>query len=239
MVTEADASIATSSGRRLRYVTDEAPMAPETVTRMLIAAIPWAGGSALVAYDEHARFRDLKEEIARRGEIAGEEQIGRITRLASEERLLVRLRDDPLLEALFVNSVDAALRTGLEAKRQLLARVVAEAVLDDAKLDESQLISETLADLDVPHIRALMQMRDEWQSEGEHDEVNFGTSTAYAQAHPSIRATLVRTATARSAGSTRTARNGRHRQSGITEFGLTLIAALEAEGLAQQLSPRA
>jgi len=66
----------------------DAPNWKDTAVRATMAAIPWAGGTLQVLYD------------------------------------------DPVVEALFVNAVDSAIRNGLDSKRRLLAQAVASAVLN-------------------------------------------------------------------------------------------------------------
>lgn len=106
---------------------DSPPSWAETAKRATLAAVPYVGGSLQVVYE------DVR---ARRAAMAGE-TISDIVSATGEELLVQRLAEDPVAEALFVNAVDAAVRTGLEAKRRLLARAVAEAVIDEARLDES------------------------------------------------------------------------------------------------------
>ena len=69
--------------------------------------------------------------------------------------LLDRLASHPELEALFVQGVQAAVRTGVDAKVRLLAEVISRAVLDDATVDTAQFYVQVLSDLDAPHFRAL------------------------------------------------------------------------------------
>ncbi len=60
---------------------------------------------------------------------------------------------------LFFEAVEAASSTGLEDKRRLLGRVVGAAVLDDAKVEEGQLLVQALRELDAPHLRGLEAVR--------------------------------------------------------------------------------
>lgn len=72
-----------------------------------------------------------------------------------EDELEARLRERPELDALLARSMNTAAAWGLEAKRRLLGRVVCQAVLDDAEIDESTLIIDVLAQIDAPHVRCL------------------------------------------------------------------------------------
>ena len=111
-----------------------------------------------------------------------------------EDRLAAQLKDDPGRQALFANGVEIATRTGLEAKRRLLARVVVAAILDDDALDEAHLRVEALRDLDIPQIRALERLKRLSDDHAEKDEAyHMAVQHAWkAEAHP-IRAALTRT----------------------------------------------
>jgi hypothetical protein len=69
------------------------------------------------------------------------------------------MAESPEFDALVVNALESAGRTGYEPKRRLLGRVVINAALDDAMIDRSQLVEMVLRDLDAPHIRALERIR--------------------------------------------------------------------------------
>ena len=47
------------------------------------------------------------------------------------------------------------MRTGYQAKREMLARVISAAALDDARIDETALYVRALTTLDAPHFRTL------------------------------------------------------------------------------------
>jgi len=203
-------------------VNDEAPTWRETAIRATAAAIPYAGGTIQVLY----------EDVRARSAAKAGETIASIVAITGEPALAQRMAVDPVLEALFVNAVDAALRTGLEAKRRLLARAVADAVVDGARLDESQLVTAALSELDVPHVRALKRMADEWRAPVEGEQgVSWGRSEAFQSLTDPIKATLVRTGTAMPQRQRFVATSDRRRQEGITDFGLALVDALESEGL--------
>jgi hypothetical protein len=136
-----------------------------------------------------------------------------------EDRLAARLKDHPEHQALFANGVEVATRTGLEAKRRLLAKVVSAAILSDAALDGAQLRVEALRDLDVPQIQALERVQ---RLLNPHEEGSDAYRAAVNQAwvsepHP-IRAALSRTGVAFTF-------NGGYGHSidGITEFGKSLL----------------
>lgn len=68
-----------------------------------------------------------------------------------EARAAVSEEVDVLLARASMAGADSALRQ----KRRLLAKVVSQAVLDDAKIDEAALIVDALAQIDAVHVRAL------------------------------------------------------------------------------------
>lgn len=205
---------------RLSSVADQTPPTwTDTAVSATIAAIPFVGGSLQVLYDDvRARYAAKAEQT--------------MTAIASnvgEAHLARRLAEDPQLEALFVNAVDAALRTGYEAKRRLLAKVVSAAVLDSARVDESQLIVDTLMQLDAPHIRALERMsREIAETTRPEDEVWWGTSPAWAAESAPIKAALLRTGTAKPSPNPRIAIQGGRPSEGITAFGEAILAELRA-----------
>jgi len=82
----------------------EPPTWAETVTKALVAAVPYVGGSAQVVW----------EDVRKRRAAAAQQSLQEIVLDCGEERLPQRLTEDPLLEALLVNALDACLRTGLE-----------------------------------------------------------------------------------------------------------------------------
>jgi hypothetical protein len=170
----------------------EPPTVIETVVKAAIkgaTAIPVVGSglsaAAQVVYDD---------VCARRAAVAARTMSEIVTESGGEEQLGARLAADPQLETSFVAAVDAAIRTGHEQKRRLLVQAVASAVKDDAKVDEAQLLIETLAQLDVPHIRALAELaRLRKRSTGPHYEEGVYLANLPAP----IRATLVRVEAAR------------------------------------------
>jgi hypothetical protein len=66
------------------------------------------------------------------------------------------LHNDERLSALFETALDAASRSAYESKLLLLARVVAQAINDEASIDDSVLMATTIRELDPPHVRALI-----------------------------------------------------------------------------------
>jgi hypothetical protein len=128
---------------------EEPPEWWDTTARLAASLVPVFGGTLQVIYEDTRRH--VEARVAR--------TMGEVVEETGIEVLRQRLSDSPEVEALFVQALDAATRTGHEGKRRLLGRLISTAVLDDAKVDESLLFVLALRDLDGPHIRALEAMR--------------------------------------------------------------------------------
>ncbi len=135
------------------------PSILETMVKAALAVVPRVGEPLKIIYED-TRAR----HAARAGEM-----IRTIADRTGEQRLSARLQEDPEVDALFVDGVEAAMRTGLQAKRSLLAKVVAAAVVDDAQIEHGQLIVQALRDLDAPQVRALARIRN---AEREAEEIH-------------------------------------------------------------------
>lgn len=134
-------------------MTDEAernvPQVWDTLARVGLSLVPVVGGAAQVVYE------DVRARIAARTARTLDEVVA----ATGLDELSERLASDPELEAVFAQGLDAAARTGYEAKRRVLSRVISAAVLDDARVDEALLVVLALRDLDAPHLRVLEKMR--------------------------------------------------------------------------------
>ncbi len=170
----------------------EPPTSTDTaveVVRSLVSKVPVVGDAmAVVVRDAYARRVAKAEAVA----LMVAEQSG------GAEHLAGRLGASPELEALFFAAVEAGARTGLEDKRRLLGRVVSEAVLDDAKVDEAQLLVQVLGELDAPHLRGLETVRRAsdvaYQPDG-YEVVSKAVEQAVAVLPEPLQAALVRTGT--------------------------------------------
>jgi hypothetical protein len=125
------------------------PSVPDILTRAALAASPKLAGSMAVLYEG---FRDRWR--ARASQVLEE-----ITAEVPTAELEQRLVDNPALDAALAAAVEAAGRSGLAAKRRLLARVVTRAVLDDARVEEATLVVGVLSQIDAPHVRCLEAVR--------------------------------------------------------------------------------
>ena len=97
----------------------------------------------------------LSRSTTRRWTERGFEALAPAVAAVGEESLSERLEANEELDVLVARAVPAAAESASAAKRQLLARVVKAAVLDDAKIDDSSLVVDVLQRIDVPHIRCL------------------------------------------------------------------------------------
>lgn len=124
-------------------------IAAETVAKAAVAVFVPFGGVANLAWD------GIRKGIASRTE----KTINEILDGVPADHFAARCAESAEFEAVVVNALDAAARTGYEAKRRLLARVVINAAQDESRVDETALVVQTLRELDAPHIRALERIR--------------------------------------------------------------------------------
>lgn len=192
----------------------------DTLVRAALKLVPRFGDALEVIYND-TRARHA-EKVAHTLEA--------VVAQTGPDALMERLNSDPEVEALFVDAVEAATRTGVEGKRILLARVLAAAVLDDARVEEAQLITQALRELDAPHIRALERIRLAADTlddlpERERKEAQAVLSAGRAEPVPVV-AVLVRTGVVEPA----TLFGGGHAVHDITDFGRNLLDALREAG---------
>lgn len=201
---------------------DESRTLAYTVGRVVLAIIPF-GGAADVVIDT------ARQRVAARVQRTVDE----IRDSAGEEALLRRLASDPELEAVFIQGIEAAARTGYEAKRRALARVITAAVLDDARVDESALFVAALRDLDAPHLRALERMlraedsveRQEGVTRLNDADVTAAVRTVAEGEHDAVNTALIRAGVAFSVGSLY---GGLEVAGMVSDFGRRLLAYVRA-----------
>ena len=93
--------------------------------------------------------------VARRFGTRGAEVLQPSLDALGEAALAARLQASEEVDVLVMRSVTAAGMSAHAGKRKLLAKVVQRAVLDDAEIDQSLLITELIEQIDGPHIRCL------------------------------------------------------------------------------------
>jgi hypothetical protein len=122
--------------------------------------------------------------MSRRWSRRGQEALDALLAQVNDVDLETRLAESAELDALLVRAVNAAAASGLESKRRLLGRIVAQAVLDDAEIDESSLVVDTLVQIDAAHVRcltAIARAEAEAQRLGEQEPIARGAEKPHTQ----------------------------------------------------------
>lgn len=122
----------------------------EIWARAALSAVPYVGGPAEIVYSgyrERAQNRtaDFLEPI--------------LAEFQDPTGLDVRLASSQPLDAIFGRALRAAVESGLADKRVALGRVVIGALGDEALVDRAGLLIDTLAQVEAPHIRAMVAVR--------------------------------------------------------------------------------
>lgn len=151
----------------------------EIWSRAAVSMIPYVGGPMEVLYSGYrerrvARVLEFLEPIARL--------------LEHPEELETRLSCSDPLEALFGRAIQIAADSGLAAKRAALGKVAAAALEDEAKLDRATLLVDTLQQIEAPHVRALIELRDAVQRAEEAGEMPVRAQHAEYEIVPRIKA---------------------------------------------------
>lgn len=128
------------------------PSSYYTLARAVLAALPFGGSVDILV--EHAR-QSL--------EYKARQTVGEIVDATGMEKFAERLASEPEVEAIFVQGLEAAMRTGYEAKRRLLGWLISAAVLDDAKVDEGLLFVLALRNLEAPTYAPLRRCAVRWR----------------------------------------------------------------------------
>ncbi|MCR6649170.1 MAG: hypothetical protein NVV70_13920 [Cellulomonas sp.] len=155
-----------------------------------------------------------------------------------DDKTFVSSIEAPEVEVLLGSAIHAAAETGLTAKRILLARVVAAAMLDDALVDESQLYVTALRELDGPHLRALARLSAVNEANSDDRRARNEALTQLWEAEPvPIRAALIRTGcTTAHIHAIRDDLMFLPRPTAVTDFGRQLLAWIkEADADSRQL----
>lgn len=164
-----------------------------------------------------------------------EEFVGIVAAAVDPARLAEVIQSDDERRELLWASTQAVMSTGLEGKRILLARVAANAMTSTEPIDEAQIMVAILSELDAPHIRALVRIRDaddrNQKDPGLRDEILQGELRTHS--YP-ILAVLARTGVVRqgsemrSQGLSSIAYAETLSISGISDFGRKLLEDLES-----------
>lgn len=195
----------------------------ETLAKAMLANIPVVGSAFEVV------FADVRARRVARAQ----EFLERISRVSDEREFIARLRSDPRLAQLFEAAVQSAIESVVEAKRRVLANAVSDATVDPMAIDQSELIVEALAQLEVQHVRALSKLSDEWDATQTQvtDLGHWGASEVWRALPKPIAAALIRTGTCEPSPSTYWySSDNAHRVEGITDFGIDIVRQLRDEG---------
>jgi hypothetical protein len=217
-------------GRSARLGGMEKPSVPEIVGKAVVAGIPYVGGSLV----------EVISGIQKRREYVAETALGVISERVGEDALMSMAEREPEIEALLWTALQAVAATGVESKRKLLVKVVANAMTSTEPIDMEQLQTQALAELDAPHFRALARLahaEDLDAAEGKTDKQDSNLNHAAAKEPVPVLAALIRTGVVYPAAMVDQG-NGLGRApsprelgvSGVTDFGWRLLADLQREG---------
>jgi hypothetical protein len=122
---------------------------PDILTRAGLKALPFG-----------ASISTLYEGLHERRSARAAEALKEIEYVCPDaDDLIRRLEASDPLDAIVTRALNEAADAGFEAKRRLLGRVAAQALVDEAKLDRAVLLIPVIAQLEAPHIRALVDIR--------------------------------------------------------------------------------
>jgi hypothetical protein len=126
----------------------------ETAVKVALGWIPVVGSTMATAYADTVARR--RQNAAKTGSALLERYPG------TPEEVLDRISEDERLGILFGRSVEAAMRTSLEAKVMALGYLLADFASSqtDDEADGLELLLMALDDLEWPHIRALKTLAD-------------------------------------------------------------------------------
>lgn len=194
----------------------------ETVAKAVLTNIPVLGPTAEVIVGDIRARRTARADAF----------LARISRTQNERDFLARLSSDPRLERIFVQAVESAIDSAVEAKRRVLANAIADASINPTRIDAAELLVEALANLEMQHVRALAMLSDEWDGAkaDTSEEVTWGTSDVWKALPKPLRAALVRSGVGSASSGTLVAQRAPARSEGITDFGLEVVGQLRAEG---------
>ena len=227
---------------------EEFPTTRDTAVRAVVeagmAAVPWY--VEVIAAPMRVIMEDTQRRRAARLEMSMVEVADGVRGL---DALAVALTDTEN-DVQFVQAMEAAVRSGDEAKRRLLVKAVVNSINDDARFDESQMTIDALAELNTMHVRALALLDEELNEEGKwkvplrsapegsadvyvaEDLLRAaGRSAAWEALPPPVKATLIRSGTCHSTSGMGTfaPSHADRPLDGINGFGRILLQELRAE----------
>jgi hypothetical protein len=206
------------------------PSWPQIVAKAVVAGVPQLGGS----------LTEIISGIQQRREYVAKTALGAMSERVGKDAFMSIVAGNPEIEALLWTALQAITATGVESKRKLLQKVVANAMTSTEPIDMEQLQTMALTELDAPHFRALTRLvhaEDADAAEGRTDCQNNDLDRATAEEPVPVLAALIRTGVVYPAGIV-DQQDGTLRPpplrglqvSGVTEFGRRLLADLQSEG---------
>jgi len=177
----------------------------------------------------------LLEGLIPRRQRDAEEFVGIVAAAVDPDRLADVIQSDDERREVLWASTQAVMSTGMEGKRILLARVVANAMTSTEPIDEAQILVAVLSELDAPHIRALVRIRDADDRNQDDPGLRDEILQDELRTHPyPILAALARTGAVRQGSEMRSqglasfANAETLSISGISDFGRKLLEDLES-----------
>lgn len=142
-----------------------------------LSAIPVVGGPAQTLFDA------IAERVRYRAETTAREICDSV---GGPDTVLSRIDENPELETLLSQAIEAAARTSMEAKRRLLARAAAAAFDNEENVEPASLIVSALSELEPVHIRALARLAEAAQAPQHPDESGRGEAIKAASKAESV-----------------------------------------------------
>lgn len=205
------------------------PTKKDILVKGLLDLVPYAGSSLSGAY----------EGIRQRRVARASECIDSVISQVGAEQLAERIESNEYVEILFMNSINLASSTAYGAKRNLLAKAVATAVEDDAKIERATLIFYALRDLDEPHIKALVRLRNIEDSNTHNhnaDQASDNEDRSFEDAHNAVveaskqeELIIISALTKTGVAEPATLFNGGHAILRVSDFGRLVLADLEID----------
>lgn len=128
------------------------PSKNETAIKAVLELVPFVGGAIATIFGDHMeRRRGRIQETA----AAAVDRVG-----GDADRITDRLKSDERFADIFFDGLAAASRSSIEAKRVAIGHALGDAAMGEGELelDESQLLLKAMADLELPHLRALQRI---------------------------------------------------------------------------------
>jgi len=130
-----------------------APSPAETAVKVALDLIPFVGGALSTIVEDHLERRRLRVRLT------VEDAVDRLG--GDETKLLDRLKADEDFADLFLEAVNAAAGTSLDAKRRAFAQALADGTQEaEGELDEVRLLIRVIDDLDLIHLRTMKRIDD-------------------------------------------------------------------------------